>query len=147
YNNDAVRQKFANVNSGAQGRLDFRGRDGQQVLRPNQNRPDIGNSRTPGDRPNLANRGIGNRDVRSNRPRRDTGFSNIQAGGRVNAQSVRGLTSLANHAGGGHSFAQARGGGGAPHVAARGGGGRRSDIRVKHDIVLLGRLANGLGYY
>jgi hypothetical protein len=34
-----------------------------------------------------------------------------------------------------------RGGGG------RGGGGRRSDMRLKHDIVLLGRLDDGLGYY
>ena len=28
-----------------------------------------------------------------------------------------------------------------------GGGGRRSDIRLKHDIVLLGRLDDGLGFY
>ena len=28
-----------------------------------------------------------------------------------------------------------------------GGGGRRSDMRLKHDIVLLGRLDDGLGYY
>ena len=28
-----------------------------------------------------------------------------------------------------------------------GGGGRRSDIALKHDIVLLGNLDNGLGYY
>jgi hypothetical protein len=27
------------------------------------------------------------------------------------------------------------------------GGGRRSDMRLKHDITLLGRLGNGLGYY
>ena len=42
--------------------------------------------------------------------------------------------------GGGGGF---RGGGG------RGGGrgGRRSDIRLKHDIVLLGHLDNGLGFY
>jgi hypothetical protein len=33
-----------------------------------------------------------------------------------------------------------RGGGGR-------GGGRRSDIRLKHDIVLLGRLHHGLGFY
>ena len=26
-------------------------------------------------------------------------------------------------------------------------GGRRSDIRLKHDITLLGRLGNGLGFY
>jgi hypothetical protein len=35
----------------------------------------------------------------------------------------------------------ARGGGG------RGGGGRRSDVTLKHDITLLGRLENGLGFY
>ena len=28
-----------------------------------------------------------------------------------------------------------------------GGGGRRSDLRLKHDIVLVGRLDDGLGYY
>ena len=37
-----------------------------------------------------------------------------------------------------------RGGGGG---GGRGGGGRRSDIRLKHDIALLGRLDNGLGLY
>jgi hypothetical protein len=46
--------------------------------------------------------------------------------------------------GGGRSMGGggARGGGG-----GRGGGGRRSDIRLKHDIVLLGRLDNGIGFY
>ena len=43
--------------------------------------------------------------------------------------------------GGGGGF---RGGGGGMRG---GGGGRRSDIRLKHDIVLLGRLDDGLGYY
>ena len=43
-------------------------------------------------------------------------------------------------------------GGGAPRMAARGGGGRggggrRSDAALKHDIVLLGHLENGLGFY
>ena len=37
-----------------------------------------------------------------------------------------------------------RGGGGG---GFRGGGGRRSDIALKHDVILLGHLANGLGYY
>jgi hypothetical protein len=43
----------------------------------------------------------------------------------------------------GGGFGGGRGGG-------RGGGGRggrRSDMRLKHDIVLLGRLDDGLGYY
>ena len=45
--------------------------------------------------------------------------------------------------GGGGFGGGGRGGGG----GARRGGGRRSDIRLKHDIVLLGRLDDGLGYY
>ncbi|MGA7388169.1 MAG: tail fiber domain-containing protein, partial [Pseudolabrys sp.] len=32
-------------------------------------------------------------------------------------------------------------------AGGRGGGGRRSDINLKHDVVLLGYLQNGLGYY
>jgi hypothetical protein len=44
-------------------------------------------------------------------------------------------------AGGGGGF---RGGGGR---GGGGGGGRRSDIALKHDVVLLGHLSNGLGYY
>ena len=49
-----------------------------------------------------------------------------------------------------------RGGGGGARMGARGGGrgggggggrGRRSDIMLKHDIVLLGYLDNGLGFY
>ena len=43
-------------------------------------------------------------------------------------------------AGGMHGGGGMRGGGGR-------GGGRRSDIRLKHDITLLGYLANGLGFY
>ena len=51
-------------------------------------------------------------------------------------------------AGGGRGGGGARGGG----RGGRGGGGgrgagRRSDINLKHDIVLLGYLPNGLGYY
>ena len=43
----------------------------------------------------------------------------------------------------------ARGGGGGRGGGGHrgGGGGRRSDIRLKHDIALLGRLNNGLGFY
>ena len=44
--------------------------------------------------------------------------------------------------GGGGNF---RGGGG--RGGGGRGGGRRSDIRLKHDIVLIGRLDDGLGYY
>jgi len=49
----------------------------------------------------------------------------------------------AGHRAGGGGGAHRGGGGG----ARGGGGGRRSDIRLKHDIVLLGYLDNGLGLY
>ena len=42
---------------------------------------------------------------------------------------------------------RAAAGGGGRGGGGRGGGGRRSDMRLKHDIVLLGRLDDGLGYY
>ncbi|MFY9840158.1 MAG: tail fiber domain-containing protein, partial [Xanthobacteraceae bacterium] len=44
--------------------------------------------------------------------------------------------------GGGGGF---RGGGGGRGGGGR--GGRRSDIRLKHDVILLGHLDNGLGFY
>ena len=44
YNNANVQQRFGNNNlkAGASNRMDFRGRDGQQVLRPGQDRPGSG---------------------------------------------------------------------------------------------------------
>lgn len=47
------------------------------------------------------------------------------------------------HGGGGGGF---RGGGGGGFRGG-GGGGRRSDVALKHDIILLGHLSSGLGYY
>ena len=44
--------------------------------------------------------------------------------------------------GGGMRAGGGRGGGGGGR-----GGGRRSDIGLKHDIILLGHLDNGLGFY
>ncbi|MGV3634970.1 MAG: tail fiber domain-containing protein, partial [Pseudorhodoplanes sp.] len=46
--------------------------------------------------------------------------------------------------GGGGGF---RGGGGGGGFRGGGGGGRRSDIRLKTDIALVGRLDSGLGLY
>ena len=50
---------------------------------------------------------------------------------------------------GGGGFGGGRGGGfgGGGRGGGRGGGARRSDMRLKHGIVLLGRLDDGLGYY
>ena len=62
----------------------------------------------------------------------------MRMGGANAAFANRGAMSRGGMAGG---FGGGRGGGG------RGGGARRSDMRVKHEIVLLGRLDDGLGYY
>jgi hypothetical protein len=82
---------------------------------------------------------------------------NVSSGRAAAAASARGGASMGSMArgGGGASFAgrgggggmAARGGGGGGGGRGGGGGGRRSDIALKHDIVLLGHLANGLGYY
>jgi Protein of unknown function (DUF3300) len=81
----------------------------------------------------------------------------MQPGRAASVQSARGRASFASmprggggarmvggggfRGGGGGGF---RGGGGG---GFRGGGGRRSDLALKHDVVLLGHLDNGLGYY
>jgi hypothetical protein len=177
YNNENVRQRFGNNNlrAGAGQRLDFRGRGGNQVLRPGGERPGGGNlgpaSRpsfggggqaqrpTAGNRPSTgANRpSAGNRpSPGANRPRRDNAFGNIQSGRAAARQSQRGQASLGNRGGfnrGGGGFGGARGGGGFRGGGGggfRGGGGRggrRSDMRLKHGIMLLGRLNDGLGFY
>lgn len=212
YRNNAVQQKFANNNlrAGSEGRMDFRGRSGEQVLQP---RDGLGNAgagarpeQRPGERANAGNRpdrgpadraGAGNRSDRpgpdrarpggnagrggaqraatqpkrpaagANRPgpARDSAFGNMQPGRAANLQSQRGHASMGRMPGGGaramHAGGPAmrggaqmsrggyggggRGGGGGGRGG--GGGGRRSDIQLKHDVVLLGRLDNGLGFY
>jgi Protein of unknown function (DUF3300) len=87
----------------------------------------------------------------ANRPR--GGGLNVTSGRAASAASARGRASLgsaggAQFRGGGagfHGGGGFRGGGGGGFRG--GGGGRRSDLLLKHDIVLLGRLANGLGFY
>ncbi|MCU4182031.1 DUF3300 domain-containing protein [Bosea sp. BH3] len=223
YRNDAVRQKFSNNNirAGSEGRMDFRGRDGGQVLRPDGDRGGAGAGiarpdQRPGDRPGAGARpdrpggdrpGAGNRPdrpggdrpsagqrpdrpggdrarpgggsgqpraaTRPNRPNpganrpgpsRDSAFS-MQSGRAANLQSQRGHASMARSPGGGGRAMHAGGGGGARAMGGGGGGrvgggggrggggrgggggGRRSDIQLKHDVVLLGHLDNGLGFY
>lgn len=206
YNNTNVQQRFGNNNlkAGAAGRADFRGRDGQQVLRPNQDRPgagdragDRGEDRTGdragsrdrpgggdragaagrakgggdrakggGDRAKAANRGgagAGNRAAAANRGGGGNrgGAMNVSSGRAAAASSERGRSSMASMPRGGGISAGGggfRGGGGGISAGGGGfrggggggggrGGGRRSDIALKHDVVLLGHLANGLGYY
>jgi hypothetical protein len=138
--------------------MDFRGRGGDQVLNPGGGGANLGD-RGPASRPNVADRTPGSRPSAgtrpspganrpaANRPQRDSALGNIQSGRATNLQSARGRASL----GGGGGGARVGGGGGARvgggGGGARGGGGRRSDIRLKHDIVVLGHLDNGLGFY
>jgi hypothetical protein len=191
YNNANVAQRFGNNNlrTGSQQRMDFRGRGGEQVLRPGggggaqganvANRAAAARG-TVGERGGgqraAANRpaGAGNRAAAANRPagaanrgRRDSAL-NVGSGRSARAQSARGHASIGNRSfasaggarmggggmragGGGGGFRGGGGGGGGGFRGGggggRGGGGRRSDIRLKHDIVLLGHLDNGLGFY
>jgi hypothetical protein len=195
YSNTNVQQKFGgnnNVRAGSQDRMDFRGRGGDQVLKPGSgaakpggdgpgNRPGTADSK-PGNRPDAGNRAskggkeAGNRPSTGGKapaaggPKRDSAM-NVQSGKAASAQAARGRESLGGS--GGASRVSAGGGGGAARVSAGGGGmrgggggaamrggggggggrggggggGRRSDINAKHDIVLIGLLNNGLGFY
>jgi len=197
YNNANVQQHFGNNNlkAGASNRMDFRGRDGQQVVRPGQDRPgggdrvgdragDRGGDRAAsrdrpggdrGNRPSTADRAKGggdrakaaNRGSNAARGGGSRGSAlNVSSGRAAAAQSARGRASMgggaprfAGRGGGGAAFAGGGGGGfrggggggfrggGGGGFRGGGGGGRRSDIALKHDVVLLGHLANGLGYY
>jgi hypothetical protein len=204
YNNANVANRFGNNNlkAGASNRADFRGRDGQQVLRPGQDRPGAGDRAGDrvgdrgGDRAGTRDRPSGGRagtDDRGNRPStadrskrggdrgkgggdrakasgdrakagdrgggphagnrggRDNALGGVSSGRVANLQSARGRESV-----GGRDFGGGRGGGGASFAGrgdggggfrGGGGGGRRSDVALKHDVVLLGHLDNGLGYY
>ncbi len=205
YNNANVANRFGNNNmkAGVSNRMDYRGRDGQQVLRPNQGTGDRAGDRSKGggDRAGAADRskggdragagdrakgagdrakgggdrakgggdrGGGNRAAAADRARspagggrgggRDSALGGISSGRAASVASARGQMSLGGRGGGGgpafsgggrgggagFSGGGGRGGGGR---GGGGGGGRRSDIALKHDVVLLGHLDNGLGYY
>jgi hypothetical protein len=79
-------------------------------------------------------------------PQRDTAFSSVGSGKATRAQADRGRQSVQRSGG---APRVAGDGGGSRGGAARGGGGggRRSDAALKQDVVLLGRLHNGLGFY
>ena len=207
YNNANVQQRFGNnsLQAGAKDRMDFRGRGGEQVLRPNAgdrqgvadrgDRGDrggnlggdrggnrggdraangnrggdraanrAGDRAGAGNRAGSGNRGSGSRNAGNRGGGRNNAIGNISSGRAANLQSARGRQSFASargagfggggprvaaggggfRGGGGGGF---RGGGGGGGFRGGGGGGRRSDLASKHDVVLLGYLANGLGYY
>ncbi len=215
YNNANVAAKFGNrtnIAGGAQNRVDFRGRSGQEVLRPgggnarpdnlgpgnrpgaggagtrdNVNRPGAGGAgtrdranrpgaggagtRETGNRPGggsagkreAGNRGGGggNRAAQNvSKPRGGGGggrgagaYGNISSGRVASLEAGRGRASVGGGGGGFHGGGgggggfRGGGGGGGFHGGGRGGGGRRSDARLKHDIVLLDRLDSGIGFY
>jgi hypothetical protein len=157
---------------GRQQGLNFRGSGGQQVIKPGGgNRGNVGQNR-PANRPSA---GAGNRPQAGTRPsgggqRHKAAQGPGRGGGRPNAGVAHrggggGGARAAHRGGGGGAAMQARGGGGMRMSAGgggmrgggggmrggggggRGGGGRRSDIWLKHDVVLLGHLDDGLGFY
>ena len=163
--------------AGAGNRADFRGRDGAGGNRPGGgagagNRP--GGGAGAGNRPGgggggqkaaqrpsggkgQARPGGGSRPSAGQRP---SGGGNAFAGARggggaARASAGRGQASMARAGGGGRGGGGARagggggrgGGGGGGGRGGGGGGGRRSDIALKHHVILLGHLDNGLGFY
>jgi hypothetical protein len=115
-----------------------------------------------GDRAKAGDRG--GKPAAAKRGRGDSALGNISSGRAANVQSARGQASLGGRGGataGGGGFAARGGGGGGGGFhggggggfhrggggGGGGGGGRRSDLALKHDVVLLGHLDNGLGYY
>jgi hypothetical protein len=154
---------------GRQQGLNFRGSGGHQVLNPGANRGNLGNRTQTGNRPNAgagnrrANAGAGNRGPSAGtRPARGgqghhvanrsgrTGHAHHGGAGAGHAHRGGGAHRAGGgvHRGGGGTM-RAHGGGRMHAGGMRGGGrgGRRSDVRLKHDVMLLGRLGNGLGLY
>jgi Protein of unknown function (DUF3300) len=138
-----------------------------------RDRAGAGGDRGSRDRPQARDTGArGGPDGGGRAGGRDSAFSHVQSGQAARAQADRGRQSFQGggggrqvagggggprpggagfggggggfHGGGGGGF---RGGGGGGFRGGGGGGGRRSDVALKHDITLLGRLDNGLGFY
>lgn len=150
YNNDSVKQKFAKGDIGNRDqRMDFRGRDGQQVLKPGSDRPGDrpgGRPETrPGDRPGAGDRpgkdarpggdrpgkdarpggdkrpGGDRPQARPQGPQKGGGFDGVNRPG--GADRARGQASLGPRGGGGPRIGG--GGGHGPRVGGGGGGGGR----------------------
>jgi hypothetical protein len=126
YSNANVQQRFGNNNlrAGSNNRMDFRGRDGQQVLRPGQDRPGTGDR--AGDRVGAADRGgdrAGARDRaggdRANRPDRSAGKQGKGGNRAASADRARGGAG-ANRGGRDTAFRNVSSGRAANAHAARG---------------------------
>lgn len=158
YNNSNVRQRFAgNTNRpGNKGQLNFRGRDGQQVLNPGADRTKLGEHH-PANRAKGGHRApskqVGHAKPRpaASRPSHQHTARSAPSHRVAHRQPHRAPSHVARGPGRSFGFAAPRGHAGGRGFGGggfRGGrGGRRSDVALKHDIVLLGRLDNGLGFY
>jgi uncharacterized protein DUF3300/endosialidase-like protein len=140
---------------------DFRGNRGQQVLKPGAkqgkpgNRPSAGTR--PSNRPSAGTKPGGGRTNVGKGHRPSQGARTAHRGGqRASARPSRGggrqHANIGRGGRGGGGAMRARGGGGGRAMRGGGGrggrgGGRRSDIRLKHDIVFLGYLNDGLDFY
>jgi len=103
------------------------------------NRPSAGNR--PANRPSAGTRPA-NRPSARPRPASRPSVARRPSVGARPSFGGGGRGGFAARGGGGF-----RGGGGGFRGGGGRGGGRRSDILLKHDITLLGRLDNGLGFY
>ena len=137
------------------------GAGNRQAQRPNAGdrqaqRPNAGNRQA--ERPNAGNRQAERPNAGRQTERPNAGNRQAQrpsAGNRQAQQRAANRPSqrtAARPGGAARSRAQSsgggmRGGGGGMRAGGGGGRGRRSDIRLKHDLVLLGHLDNGLGFY
>ena len=163
YNNPNVRQKFAgNTNRpGNKGQLDLRGRGGQQVLKPGGDRTKLAENR-PANRAKTSDRARSKQVAQARRPSQASRPSHHRVARNAPSHRVghrqphrapsRAARSHRQSFGfsaprGGHRMAARGGGFRGGHGGGRRGGGRRSDVALKHDIVFLSRLDNGLGFY
>ena len=149
YNNARVQQKFGNLRAENRVPQDLRGRTGADVLNPGYARTNIGEHRAGG-RVKGGDGARGNpisqahhRSSRPNYALHPRAAGSVHPVGAANPPAQRRPASVSRRIGlaapGIGSQAGGRGG------LRDGRGGRRSDIALKHNIVLLDRAASGLG--
>jgi hypothetical protein len=126
--------------------------------KPGGGRTNVGQGNRPNKGASVSHHGQGQRASAKSRPsnraansrpshRAASARPSHHAGGRQHANLARGA-GVHRGGGGGGGRAAARGGGGrGGGGGGHRGGGRRSDIRLKHDVVLIGYLNDGLGLY
>ena len=165
YNNANLQQRFGNANraganrpgAGAAANRPGAGNLGQRTDRAGAGRgaADRAANRPAGAGWSAGNRQAANRNRAAGNARQGRAAGRPAGGSASRAGQFRPAAGGARMGGGGQRAAAFHGGGGGFRGGGGGGfrggggrgGGRRSDIRLKHDIVLLGRLDNGLGYY